>query len=151
MSEECKACNQRSGSGQCGFCGRHFPRGPEPVVTDNHERSYRVDTTRDATPGRKDDSGKPRWSLVPWKGMALVLEVLEGGARKYSPDNWRRVQDKEERYREAFLRHALDFAKGEWSDKESHLPHLAHAVCNALFLLELSWEKAQEETDEGEG
>lgn len=86
-------------------------------------------------PARKDDAGKPRWSLLPWLGLAAVIEVLEYGARKYAAHAWQRVEDAEARYTEAYLRHTASFAAGEEYDPESNLTHLSHAACNALFLL----------------
>ena len=43
--------------------------------------------------GRKADAGKPRWSLLPWNALGAVVSVLEFGARKYAPGNWRHVPD----------------------------------------------------------
>lgn len=84
----------------------------------------------------KADTDKPRWSLVPWVGMQAVVSVLEFGARKYAPDNWRKVPDAKQRYKDALMRHVVAYAMGEDTDKESGQPHLAHAVCCALFLLD---------------
>lgn len=87
--------------------------------------------------GRKDDAGKPRWHLLPWRAAALVVDVLEHGARKYAPDNWRVVPDPQPRYFSAAMRHLIAWWGGENRDPESGLPHLAHAACCLLFLLEL--------------
>lgn len=86
-------------------------------------------------PGRKDDAGKPRWSLLPWAALGDVVGVLEYGARKYEVDGWRRVPDAA-RYRDALLRHLVAQLEGETHDRESGLSHAAHAAANALFLLE---------------
>jgi hypothetical protein len=85
--------------------------------------------------GRKDDQGKRRWHRIPWKALARVVDVLEYGAKKYAPDNWRKVSDPHKRYWDAAMRHLIDWQGGELCDKESGLPHLAHAVCDVLFLL----------------
>lgn len=88
-------------------------------------------------PGVKYDAKKRRFGLLPWKGVAQVVDVLEYGANKYpSADNWRKVSDGENRYKEALLRHVVAYVSGESHDPESGLPHLAHAVCCALFLLD---------------
>lgn len=86
--------------------------------------------------GVKRDGGKPRWSLLPWRGLAAVVDVLEFGARKYAPGNWRKVPDARQRYTDALLRHVVAYAGGETHDPESSLHHLAHAGCCVLFLLE---------------
>ena len=85
--------------------------------------------------GRKFDGGKPRWSLMPWAELAQVVAVIEFGAAKYAPDNWRSVPDGHRRYLDAMLRHVTAYASGERDDPETGLPHLAHAVCCALFTM----------------
>jgi hypothetical protein len=84
----------------------------------------------------KYDSGKLRWSLLPWKAVSKLAEVIEYGAKKYAPNNWRKADDLS-RYEDALLRHVVAHLQGEKLDPESGLPHLAHALCNAAFLLEL--------------
>ena len=85
--------------------------------------------------GRKDDGGKPRWSLVPLAAMQQVIAVLEYGARKYDIDNWKKVAEPDTRYYDAAMRHMTAWQEGEYRDQESKLPHLAHAACCILFLL----------------
>jgi hypothetical protein len=53
---------------------------------------------------------------------------------KNGRDNWQRVPDAVHRYEAAFFRHMVAFMHGEKNDKESGLPHLAHAGCCLLFL-----------------
>lgn len=88
-------------------------------------------------PGRKDDSDKLRWDLLPWLGARAVVAVLTYGARKYSPGNWRRVSEPRDRYFAAAQRHVTAWWGGEKVDPESGELHLAHAICCLLFLLEL--------------
>lgn len=87
---------------------------------------------------RKADAGKPRPSLLPAKALHDVVAVLEHGAQKYGVDNWRNVDDKR-RYLDAALRHLMAVMEGglDEEDGDSGLPHLAHAACSLLFLLEL--------------
>jgi Domain of unknown function (DUF5664) len=91
--------------------------------------------------GVKFDIGKPRWSLLPLRAVALVVDVLEYGAQKYAPDNWRKVPDWRQRYYDAAMRHILAWRLGGRLDAESGLPHLAHAICCLLFALELEREE----------
>ena len=86
--------------------------------------------------GRKDDTGKAPFSLLPWAGVQQILKVLAYGAKKYAPENWRKVPDGRRRYFDAALRHLTAWYGGEDLDPESGLPHLAHAGCCVLFLLE---------------
>lgn len=86
--------------------------------------------------GRKDDSGKCRWSLLLTAAIGLegVIKVLEFGAKKYKEDSWKTVPDGELRYREALLRHQIAVVNGEEIDAESGLPHEYHIACNAIFI-----------------
>lgn len=90
--------------------------------------------------GIKFDDKKLSWLLLPWNPMRDVVRVLEYGARKYAPDNWKHVKPKE-RYIDAAFRHLIARAAGEISDDETGLPHAAHAVCCLLFLM---WHDSQE-------
>ena len=86
--------------------------------------------------GHKADAGKPRPDLLPPLAVLEIAKVLEFGARKYAPDNWRKVEGWRWRYAGAALRHLFAWLGGEARDPESGLLHLAHAGCCVLFLLE---------------
>lgn len=88
--------------------------------------------------GLKLDSQKNRWDLLPFGALESVVRVLTFGAAKYSAGNWRHVDDWQSRYFAAALRHLVAYEQGEVTDPESGLPHLAHAICCALFMLDLS-------------
>lgn len=109
---------------------------PEPIRF-NGNSFGRIEGV-DVEPARKDDAGKLRWSLLPWRALAKVVEVLEYGAGKYRAHAWVEVESAEDRYKEALLRHVAAFASGELIDPESGKSHLAHVACNALFLLHFS-------------
>lgn len=85
--------------------------------------------------GVKHDNGKFRFSLLPWNAVKEVIDVLEFGAKKYAPDNWKRVDDHRDRYFNATIRHVTAWYAGEKNDPETGLNHLAHAVCCLLFLI----------------
>lgn len=84
--------------------------------------------------GVKHDSNKLRWSLLPWEQLEPVVRVLMQGAINYGDYNWRKVTP-ESRYSEALMRHAIAYVRGEKTDPSSGESHLAHIVCNCLFLL----------------
>jgi hypothetical protein len=86
--------------------------------------------------GRKDDSEKPRWDLLPFDALDEVAIVLCYGAKKYAPRNWEKGMAWC-RLLGAALRHLSSWALGRETDDESGLPHLAHAACCALMLLAL--------------
>lgn len=91
--------------------------------------------------GVKLDKGKNRLNLV-FSGFATALwrvgEVGTFGANKYTDNGWQSVEKPEERYTSAMLRHLFKSYQGEYIDRESGLPHLAHVAWNALAVLELT-------------
>ena len=82
--------------------------------------------------GRKFDSGKQRWDLLPLDAVEKIVEVMTHGAEKYGDNNWKKVESY--RYRGAAMRHRVARYKGEKFDEDSGLLHLAHEACNILFL-----------------
>lgn len=90
-----------------------------------------------AMTGRKDDAGKRDFTLLPWRSVGLVVDVLAHGAAKYGRENWRAVEAGERRYLAAAFRHLAAYAEGERIDSDSGLSHIAHAACCLLFLLAL--------------
>lgn len=63
-------------------------------------------------------------------GLGLVFKH---GGDKYGWDNWCQIEDAENRYWKAFLRHYKAHFTGEELDKESGLPHYHHALANLVF------------------
>ena len=90
---------------------------------------------------RKFDNGKLRWDLLPWNSVEQIVDVLTYGEDKYSEDSWKQVDDAENRYFAALMRHLIAYKQGEDVDQESGRLHLAHVATNALFLL---WFNKQE-------
>ena len=85
--------------------------------------------------GRKFDSNKPRWSLLPWKEVEEIVKVLTLGSEKYADRNWMNVRPLKDRYVSAMMRHITAWLDGNRLDEESKLSHLAHAGCCLLFLM----------------
>lgn len=94
--------------------------------------------------GVKYDSEKPRFDLTPPLAWLELAKVLTFGAKKYSPNNWKKIENIEERYTAAALRHIQAFMSGEIEDEESGLHHLAHAMCCLSFILEKQKQFCQE-------
>lgn len=89
--------------------------------------------------GKKFDAGKVQWGLIiGLKGLGAAARVATFGAGKYGPENWRLVSDAKRRYTNAAFRHLVAWHRGEANDPETGESHLAHAICNLLFLSELS-------------
>jgi len=93
---------------------------------------------------RKFDQGKLRYDLLPWDSVEQVVDILTYGAEKYDAESWQLVDDANNRYFAALLRHLIAWKQGEITDEESGRLHLAHVATNALFLL---WFNLQEETN----
>jgi Domain of unknown function (DUF5664) len=118
--------------------------GKQPTM--DSKRPNREYTTKisvdynDPTLGRKFDSGKTDYSLLPLKSLKEVADVLGIGACKYARENWRYVEDRENRYWAAAMRHMISWKEGDKLDDETGKDHLAHALCNIMFLLEVDLE-----------
>lgn len=87
--------------------------------------------------GAKYDDGKTRYDLIPAYALYETAEIFTFGARKYADRNW----EKGIAYGRLFgaiLRHLWKFWRGIEIDEESGKPHLAHATCGCLMLLEMT-------------
>lgn len=86
---------------------------------------------------RKNDiiEDKLRWDLLPLELVEKVVEVYHMGSKKYSPNSWQNLEDGENRYFSALMRHLTAHRKGELKDSESGLLHMAHVVWNALAMM----------------
>lgn len=96
--------------------------------------------------GRKDDSGKLQWWLLPLAPVREIVRVMQWAAfdkkpTPYGPGNWKNVKNAEQRYYDAAMRHLTEWGE-RWqaqdqnrNDQESGLHILAHVGCCVLFLL----------------
>jgi hypothetical protein len=71
---------------------------------------------------------------IPLRALASTVRVLEFGAIKYKPGNWAKGMPWSVCFSCA-MSHLFAAAGGEVDDNESGLSHLAHAMCNLLFLV----------------
>ena len=88
------------------------------------------------------NEGKRNWSLVNWKSLEPMVEVLEYGAKKYTTikngvtisgaDNWKKGLDKKQ-ILDSMMRHLTSLIDGEDIDSESNLKHTGHLFCNLMF------------------
>lgn len=93
--------------------------------------------------GRKFDSGKPEYGLIPPHALEELAVVLTIGAKKYERENWRFVPEAERRYFDALMRHLWAWKRGETHDPETGRHHLGHAACCLFFLYEHNTGHAQ--------
>lgn len=83
--------------------------------------------------GSRFNTGKLKWSLVSWKALEPMVEVLMFGAQKYDSWNWSKGLKYTE-ICESMQRHINAFIQGEDDDPESKLAHVGHILCNGMFL-----------------
>jgi len=98
--------------------------------------------------GRKFDSTKPKMYLLPPKATVEVSKVLTFGAEKYDEENWRHLENAQNRYSGGALRHIFAHLDGELKDEETDCSHLAHAICCLMFKLELELENGKNNKEE---
>ena len=84
---------------------------------------------------RLSKDGEASVTLKAADGNRHIARVLTFGAKKYSSRNWEKGFDYSRTYG-ALQRHLHAWYKGEDSDPETGLSHLAHAGCCLMFLLE---------------
>ena len=76
---------------------------------------------------------KPRWDLAPMAEFEDIVRIMTFGANKYADNGWKGVDRK--RYIAAMMRHITAYMNGEEVDEESGMSHMAHAACNAVFIM----------------
>ena len=84
--------------------------------------------------GRKDDSGKLRYDLIPHDALEELARVYTIGAAKYEDRNWEKGMQWG-RIFAAMMRHAWAFWRGERHDPVDGQHHLASVAWCALALL----------------
>lgn len=86
--------------------------------------------------GNKFDGGKPQMWLVPLESIRAIAILMTKALEKYpDKDNWKKIDNGEERYLNALLRHLTDIQEGIDIDEETGLPHAYAVGANALFYL----------------
>ena len=85
--------------------------------------------------GRKDDTEKLRYDLIPPRPLEALAQVYTVGAAKYEDRNWEKGYAWSLSYA-ALQRHLHAFWGGEDIDPETGSHHLAAAGFHVLALLE---------------
>jgi hypothetical protein len=98
----------------------------------------------ETTAGVKYDIDKPKFSLMKHDALLEMVKVLTFGAQKYSPDNWRKLDDARTRYFDAANRHMWQWFSNERYDSESGYHHLAHAMASLMFIMQMDLEDADD-------
>jgi hypothetical protein len=82
--------------------------------------------------GLRYNSNKVKWSLMHYKSMEPMIRVLEKGAIKYAPDNWKKGLSRKETL-ESLQRHLAALMDGETHDPETNELHIGHIMCNCMI------------------
>lgn len=83
--------------------------------------------------GARFNGGKPDFSLIPLSTLEDEARVWGYGKQKYAAWNWAKGMAWSVPLACA-LRHLAAWQRGEDTDPESGLPHLAHVACNIRML-----------------
>jgi hypothetical protein len=78
------------------------------------------------------NQNKPKWSLIHYGSLEPLVRVMEYGAVKYAPENWKKGLDNKA-VLESLMRHLVKLMDGEKYDQESGLQHIGHIMANAMF------------------
>jgi len=85
--------------------------------------------------GIKHDQEKTRWELLSVDALEEIAKVMTQGAQKYDAHNWRGGFEWS-RLIGAAYRHLSSWHRGQDTDPETGLSHLAHLGCCIMMLLE---------------
>lgn len=107
--------------------------GGEAQAADTHATS-KAGWEKETAGGMKFDQDKPRVDLIDPYAMEELAKVLTFGAQKYAAHNWRKGISFSRLIAAAF-RHLMAIMRGEDHDPETGLPHAAHLMCCAMFLI----------------
>lgn len=133
LRKRCEICGElltdSSINGRCSPCFWARKTGGNPK-----DWKVPMPTKEKHTEAIKFDDGKLPLDLLPFEALEEIALVLQHGAIKYAPDNWRGGFIWSRTF-SALLRHLFAFWRGEDIDPDSGLSHLAHAGCNLLFLI----------------
>jgi hypothetical protein len=97
----------------------------------------------------KFDQGKTDWAILPIGASEEIIKVFKFGEAKYSRGNYLDGNGLEySRVLNSLLRHIHAFMRGEDSDPETGISHMAHAGCNIYMLLTYELNKQKFNNDD---
>jgi hypothetical protein len=128
----------------CGFAKNNQIHGQRIIWNRLKPLEENMEGQVDNLTGKKHDGGKAPIALISSTFIYEVAKVLEFGAKKYDPWNWK-GGFKWARVASAVLRHIFSWLGGEDKDPETGLSHLAHASCGLMFLVDFEVNKLGED------
>lgn len=85
--------------------------------------------------GLRFNEGKLPYHLLSTEAVEEVVKVLQFGATKYAERNWEKGLKWDSGVASSLQRHLAAWKRGEDFDGETGLHHMAHIMCNAMFIL----------------
>lgn len=88
--------------------------------------------------GKKNDSGKLDWSLLPLDFVEPLVPIFAHGEKEYGFENWRKPFDnRRRRFNAALKRHLKECERNPLAinEQDGGVYHLAQIAWNALELL----------------
>jgi hypothetical protein len=128
------------------YCVNLVGVASESIYFDPADIAHISEQNEEEEQGKKFDDGKIKMGMVFSyfaKPLSLIAKCGTYGWRKYAREdeywdkNWHRLTNGPERYTDAVLRHLMAHLRGEIVDKESGLPHLAHAAWGLCAVIAL--------------
>jgi hypothetical protein len=85
--------------------------------------------------------GKPQLSYILHfpTSVTCLGRIMEYGAKKYAPMNWKKGGKPDQEYLDSCLRHLYIWMRGQQYDEESGCNHIGHAIWNLMALLDLNY------------
>lgn len=93
-----------------------------------------ISPERKIEPGKRYDSGKARYDLIPPEALNELAKVYTKGAEKYGDRNWEKGMSWSRCFG-SLCRHTWAFWRGEDYDEETGCHHLAMVAWNAFAIL----------------
>ena len=85
---------------------------------------------------KRYNEGKPDYTLIDFKSLLPLVEILTYWTEKYERDNWKLWGEKmsEDEIKKSLARHTLAYLDGEDTDPESWVSHIGHIMANCMFI-----------------
>ena len=113
----------------------HFKKRREAALVEVDDSRWSDEVPDNVDPKKAQGDQKPQHHLLPPAFLRDVTAVLEHGAEKYGPYNWRESDGLDlNTYISAFYRHLIAICDGEWMDPDSNKPHIAHIAATCAVL-----------------
>jgi hypothetical protein len=121
--------------------GEIIMNSPHQHLTGHYEGEYleyktQGNSLKETNPKDLSFGKKPPLSLIPASAAILMAAVMEHGAIKRSPYNWRNSKISILQTLDKTFRHLYKYQDGQDFDEETNLLELAHAAADLIVLID---------------